>query len=125
MVVFAATSIIPFLGLYSFGYMILIILIYGAMGFVWSYISITQITSVTTMADMETRGRAIGYYNSILGVGQIIGAFISGYIVIYLGFGGDFMIAAFIVAIGYIGSLKIKAGVNQTSVSRGVGVASK
>ena len=38
---------------------------------------------------------------------------------------GDFMIAAFIVAIGYIGSLKIKAGVNQTSVSRGVGVASK
>ena len=44
---------------------------------------------------------------------------------IYLGFGGDFMIAAFIVAIGYIGSLKIKAGVNQTSVSRGVGVASK
>ena len=125
MVVFAATCIIPFLGLYSFGYMILIILIYGAMGFVWSYISITQITSVTTMADMETRGRAIGYYNSILGVGQIIGAFISGYIVIYLGFGGDFMIAAFIVAIGYIGSLKIKAGVNQTSVSRGVGVASK
>ena len=125
MVVFAATSIIPFMGLYSFGYMILIILIYGAMGFVWSYISITQITSVTTMADMETRGRAIGYYNSILGVGQIIGAFISGYIVIYLGFGGDFMIAAFIVAIGYIGSLKIKAGVNQTSVSRGVGVASK
>ena len=125
MVVFAATSIIPFLGLYSFGYMILIILIYGAMGFVWSYISITQITSVTTMADMETRGRAIGYYNSILGVGQIIGAFISGYIVIYLGFGGDFMIAAFIVAIGYIGSLKIKAGVNQKSVSRGAGVASK
>lgn len=125
MVVFAATSIIPFLGLYSFGYMILIILIYGAMGFVWSYISITQITSVTTMADTETRGRAIGYYNSILGVGQIIGAFISGYIVIYLGFGGDFMIAAFIVAIGYIGSLKIKAGVNQKSVSRGAGVASK
>ena len=125
MIVFAATSIIPFLGLYSFGYMILIILIYGAMGFVWSYISITQITSVTTMADRETRGRAIGYYNSILGVGQIIGAFISGYIVIYLGYGGDFMIAAIIVAIGYMGSLKIKAGINQTSISRGTAVASK
>ncbi len=124
MFVFLGTSIIPFMSLYSFNYMILIVLIYGAMGFVWSFIGITQITSVTTMADRETRGRAIGYYNSILGVGQIIGAFISGYIVINLGYGGDFVIAAIIVAIGYIGSIRIKAGIKEQNVFQGTSVAS-
>ncbi len=115
MIVFAATAIIPFFGLFSFNYLIMVVLIYGGLGFVWSFIGITQITSVTKMADKYTRGRAIGYYNSILGVGQIIGAFISGYIVTYIGYSGDFVFATLIVGIGFIGAMKVKAGVAQDS----------
>jgi MFS family permease len=110
MSVFALTGIIPFLGLYTYPYMILIILIYGGMGFVWSFISITQITAVTKMATKYNRGRAIGYYNSILGVGQILGAFISGYLVIFIGYSGDFVVAGAIVALGFLGAIKIRAG---------------
>ncbi|MHB1439502.1 MAG: MFS transporter [Cuniculiplasma sp.] len=115
MIVFAATAIIPFFGLFSFNYLIMVVLIYGGLGFVWSFIGITQITSVTKMADKYTRGRAIGYYNSILGVGQIIGAFISGYIVTYIGYSGDFVFATLMVGIGFIGAMKVKAGVAQDS----------
>lgn len=101
-IVFAVTGIIPFLGLYSYGYMIIVILVYGTMGFVWSFISIVQITKVTTMAHKNVRGRAIGYYNSILGSGQILGAFISGYFVSLYGYTGDFLLASAVVIISMV-----------------------
>ena len=116
MVVFSLTSIIPFLGLVSFGFMIIVVLVYGAMGFVWSFIGITQITKVTKLADKNTRGRAIGYYNSILGSGQILGAFISGFIVTSFGYTGDFLIASLMVGIGFVGSFvlnKSKINLNR------------
>ncbi len=106
-IVFSATGIIPFLGLYSTGYMIIVVIIYGALGFVWSFISIVQITKVTKLADKSVRGKAIGYYNSILGAGQILGAFISGYFVSFYGYTDDFLLASAVVVIGIGGSILI------------------
>ncbi|MCL4345879.1 MAG: MFS transporter [Candidatus Thermoplasmatota archaeon] len=101
-VLFSATAIIPFFAFYSFQMMVIVILLYGFMGFLWSFISITQITTVTRMASSRLRGRAVGYYNSILGVGQILGALISGFLVSFVGFGYDFMISAAIVLLGLV-----------------------
>lgn len=124
-VVFAATGIIPFLGLYSFGYMIIVILVYGAMGFVWSFISIVQITNVTTMAHKSVRGRAIGYYNSILGAGQILGAFISGYFVSFYGYTGDFLLASAVLIIGIVSIRLLKRRGVSTPITQNAALAQK
>lgn len=110
---FSSIAVIPYFGLFSFQVMILVIFLYGFMGFLWSFISISQITTVTRMANTKIRGRAIGLYNSILGMGQIIGALISGFLVSYLGFAMDFLISALVVMVGLVlvikMSMKIKS----------------
>ncbi|MGP6294148.1 MFS transporter [Caldiplasma sukawensis] len=99
-VVFGGTSIIPMMDLYSSVFHVLVILIYGAMGFVWSFISIGQISLINRSSTPQNRGKAIGYYNSIIGVGQILGAFLSGFIVDYYGFSYTFILASALVLVG-------------------------
>lgn len=99
-VVFGSASIIPLMGLYTSLFHVVVILIYGAMGFVWSFISIGQISLINRSSTPQNRGKAIGYYNSIIGVGQILGAFISGFIVDFYGFSYTFIIASVLVLIG-------------------------
>ncbi|MGP6239240.1 MFS transporter [Cuniculiplasma sp. SKW4] len=119
---FSSIAIIPYFGFFSFQVMILVIFLYGFMGFLWSFISISQITTVTRMANSKIRGRAIGFYNSILGMGQIIGALISGFLVSYVGFAMDFLVSALIVMVGLIlvirMSIKIKS-LDATSTGSG------
>jgi hypothetical protein len=124
-VVFAATGIIPFFELYSTGYMIIVILVYGTMGFIWSFISIVQITKVTTMAHRDVRGRAIGYYNSVLGAGQILGAFISGYFVSFFGYTGDFLLASAVVILGIVGFRLLKNSRASLPLTQSAPLASK
>lgn len=76
------------------------LVIYGVLGGLWSLISIGQVTSISKLALQVNRGKAIGYYNSLLGLGQIGGAAVSGYIAISLGYSQDFVIAAAVVIIG-------------------------
>ncbi len=76
------------------------LVIYGVLGGLWSLISIGQVTSISKLALKVNRGKAIGYYNSLLGLGQIGGAAVSGYIAISLGYSQDFVIAAAVVIIG-------------------------
>jgi MFS family permease len=111
---FSLMAIIPFFEFYTYQMMVLVIILYGFMGFLWSFISISQITTVTKMANSKLRGRAIGFYNSVLGIGQIIGALISGFLVSYLGYGIDFLVAAFVVLIGLI--FVVKMGIKIKSI---------
>ncbi len=80
--------------------------IYGALGGIWSFIGISQVNSVSLMAKSEERGKAIGYYNSFNGVGQIIGSLISGFVALYYGFGLAFLASAAVVIVGLSLALK-------------------
>ena len=75
---------------------------YSIMGFFWSFISISWVTSISKLAIPENRGKAIGYYNSFLGVGQIGGSLASGFISGILGYPADFLVAMLAVLIGGI-----------------------
>ena len=73
---------------------------YALMGFFWSFISISWVTSISKLALPENRGRAIGYYNSFLGVGQIGSGVVSGVIAFTLGYTFVFAIATVAVFAG-------------------------
>ena len=80
----------------------LAIMCYTLMGFFWSFISISWVTSISKLAIPENRGKAIGYYNSFLGVGQIGSGVVSGYVSYALGYGMEFLLAALAVLVGGI-----------------------
>ena len=80
----------------------LAIMCYTLMGFFWSFISISWVTSISKLAIPENRGKAIGYYNSFLGVGQIGSGVVSGYVSYALGYGMEFLLASLAVLVGGI-----------------------
>ena len=73
---------------------------YSVMGFFWSFISIGWVTSISKLAIPENRGKAIGYYNSFLGIGQIAGGLISGFVSEAFGYPIDFLLATVVVLSG-------------------------
>lgn len=78
------------------------IFLYGFMGFFWSFISISWVTSISKLALPENRGKSVGLYNSFLGIGQIAGSAVSGFVAYDIGYGFDFMLAIVIIAVGAI-----------------------
>ncbi|MHB8372497.1 MAG: MFS transporter [Thermoplasmataceae archaeon] len=97
---FSAAAALPlFASTYSWT-MFIAIGIYGGIGAFWSIINITQITVISKIAKKVNRGRAIGYYNSILGVGQILAGIVSGVVLFYLGTSIEFIFSSFVAIIG-------------------------
>ncbi len=80
--------------------------VYALVGAFWGFISLGQISFVSENATPKNRGKAVGYYNSFFGIGQIGGSFVSGFISEYSGFGLDFTAAAVGVLIGTIAILR-------------------
>ena len=74
--------------------------IYGIMGFFWSFISLSWVTSISHLAIPENRGKAVGYYNSLLGLGQIAGALLSGVVALDFGYSWDFLLALVAIIVG-------------------------
>ena len=109
--IFGASAVMPYLFMPRTGVLLASLVVYGLIGAIWSFISISQVTYVSTAAVPKNRGKAVGYYNSLLGIGQISGASLSGVISGYLGFGPDFAISAVVVAVGALLILRFyKAG---------------
>lgn len=101
---------------YSYS-IVLAILSYTMMGFFWSFISISWTTSISKLAVPENRGKAVGYYNSFLGVGQIASGVISGLVAYAFGYGTEFFIAASSVLIGGIFLVKFQLRMNEMIVA--------
>ncbi len=101
-----------FIGLISFfvydtiSFLILFIILYGIFGGIWSFIGISEITSISNMCESTIRGKIIGYYNSLNGVGQIIGSGLSGFIALDISYSVDFILAGIVVLSGLIIMLK-------------------
>ncbi len=95
-------AVIAFISISTVSILYLFILIYGLMGFTWSFIGLSWVTSVSKIALPENRGKAIGFYNSLLGIGQVAGASISGVLAYYISYSFDFLTAIIIIFIGSI-----------------------
>lgn len=116
--IFASAGVLPFLASLGPGILVVSIILYGVLGALWSLISIGEVTSVSRLAVKVNRGKAIGYYNSLLGVGQIGGASISGIIALDLGYTVDFLIAAAVVLAGSYMILRFYPDERRVSGSR-------
>ena len=95
----------------------LAILSYALMGFFWSFISISCVTSISKLAIPENRGKAIGYYNSFLGVGQIGSGVVSGYVAYSFGYGIEFLIASLAVLMGGVMLVRFQLKMNDMIVA--------
>ncbi len=76
------------------------LMVYGVLGSLWSFIGIAETASVSLKSPKPSRGKTIGYYNSLNGAGQIAGGLASGVISQYVGFSVDFLVAAILVVAG-------------------------
>jgi MFS family permease len=100
--IIAVASISTFLILPTGPLLYLSIFLYGFMGFFWSFISIAWVTSISKLALPENRGKSVGLYNSFLGIGQIGGSAISGFVAYDIGYGFDFILAISVIVAGAI-----------------------
>lgn len=98
-IIFMATLLALFFDSISFS-IYFGVAIYSIMGLFWSFISISWSTSISKLALPENRGKAIGYYNSFLGIGQIISGVSAGLIALYFGYSVTFALAAITVLAG-------------------------
>lgn len=101
-IIFGVASMLPYVVMQKTDALIAAMIIYAVVGAFWGFISIGQISYVSDNAKPKQRGRAVGYYNSFFGFGQIGGSFISGFLSEYLGYSADFAIASLVVLTGTI-----------------------
>ncbi len=105
-VLFSLMAAIPFIVFMGLPFMVLSIAFYGVMGALWAFIGISEVAYISRIAENTTRGKAVGYYNSLNGAGQIIGGLVSGIVCVLWGYGPDFIAASVMVALG--GALIVK-----------------
>ncbi|MEM0155632.1 MAG: MFS transporter [Thermoplasmataceae archaeon] len=106
--IFTVAALIPFVITWNLLLLVIMLAFYGVLGGLWSLISISEVTSISKMCERTVRGGVIGMYNSLNGVGQILGAGVSGFLALYFGYSADFLIAAAVVTAGLSIILKIK-----------------
>ncbi|MCL4452027.1 MAG: MFS transporter [Candidatus Thermoplasmatota archaeon] len=99
-VIFSIFGAVSFIMFQSALWLIFALIVYGALGSLWSFIGIAETASVTLISPKARRGKTIGYYNSLNGAGQIFGGLLSGIISEYAGYSIDFLIAAVLVIVG-------------------------
>ncbi|HLH86251.1 MAG TPA: MFS transporter [Thermoplasmataceae archaeon] len=91
--------------------------LYGIMGFFWSFISVSWVTSISKLALPENRGKAIGYYNSFLGIGQIAGGLVSGIVSQVAGYNINFVVATVAVLGGALTILRYQSSITALNES--------
>ncbi len=94
-----------------------LIIMYSVLGGIWSLISISQLTILSNNVKTSVKGRAIGYYNSLTGVGQIMAALAAGYLSEILGYGVTFSLSVMFLAIS--GVFLMKAISSMSGKKRG------
>jgi MFS family permease len=112
--IFLGMAGIAYVAVENYIYLIVSIAIYGILGGIWSFIGISQITTVSHLAPKTLRGKAVGYYNSFNGIGQILGSFVSGIVALYFGYSIDFILAASVVIVASVIALRSVPGIDNT-----------
>lgn len=99
-VLFSSMAAVPFFLSSNLPYLDMALVFYGVMGGLWGFIGISEVSYISRMAKENAKGKAIGYYNSLNGLGQIVGGIISGVLCLEFGYGVDFIAASAMVVAG-------------------------
>lgn len=98
--VFGVVGLLATVSSPSSTWILVYVVIFGLIGSLWSFIGISETASISGISPPELRGKAIGYYNSLNGVGQIFGGTVSGVLSSLAGYSTDFLVAAIILVVG-------------------------
>lgn len=101
-ILFSGMAAVPFLIFMNLPFMLLSLAFYGVMGGLWGFIGISEVAYISRITENTTRGKAMGYYNSLNGLGQITGGLVSGTVCALFGYGLDFIAGSLMVVIGGI-----------------------
>lgn len=82
--VFGGFAVISLLGLRGWQSMAVLIVLQTLSGFGWAGIAVAGNTTIAHLAPKGSEGVAVGAYTSFVSIGSIVGALISGYLVLWL-----------------------------------------
>jgi MFS family permease len=97
--VFGGFGLMSVLGLQGAPSVVLLIVLQAISGLGWAGIAVAGNSTVAHLASKGNEGIAMGTYTSFISVGAIIGAFISGYMVLWFGYAAVFFLSALGVAL--------------------------
>jgi len=105
---FPSFLLVGVLGMGSYATFGAILALHALVGLCWAYINISGSTIVSSMATDDSRGEAIGTYNSVQGFGSIAGPITAGVVSQLLGFTAGFVLTAALLlcGLGLLRSLK-------------------
>lgn len=98
-ITFAGFAMIGWMGITGTGSLALLLLLNAISGLGWAGIAVAGNTTVAHLAPRGSEGAAVGTYTSFVSVGSILGAFISGYLVLLTNFEIVFALGAAGVAL--------------------------
>lgn len=93
------------IGMFDLGLLPVILLacaLHALIGFCWANLSVAGNTLVSNMAFKEHRTESLGAYNSIQGIGSILGSLIGGFVADFFGYLPTFLVASAFVAAGLV-----------------------
>jgi MFS family permease len=98
-VLFPSVAIVGMFDLTLLPLLIIICILHALIGFCWANLSVAGNTLVSNMAFKEHRTESLGAYNSIQGIGAILGSLIGGFVASSFGYLSTFLVASgFVVA---------------------------
>jgi MFS family permease len=98
-VTFGGLALISVLGVRAQASLAILVVLQALSGLGWAGIAVAGNSTVAHLAPAGHEGTAVGTYTSFIGIGSIAGAFISGYVVLWLGYAAVFALGSAGVAV--------------------------
>jgi MFS family permease len=110
-VTFAGFAVIGWMGITGTPSLMLLLILNALSGLSWAGTAVAGNATVAHLAPDGSEGAAVGTYTSFVSVGSIVGAFISGYLVLWLGYEPIFVAGAvgIVVAVGLLALVRRRA----------------
>ncbi len=77
-------------------------LLNALMGVSWAFVSTASTLFLIRLVGRAARGRALGLYNAVAGIGSLFGTVLGGYLFASFGFRPTYILAAIVVAVGLL-----------------------
>jgi len=74
--------------------------LYALSGVFWAFVSISGSTIVNSLSPSKIRGKAVGIFGAVIGLGNLTGSFLGGLLADRLGILGIFQFSAFLIFVG-------------------------
>ncbi len=98
-ITFCGFAVVGWLGITGASSTAILLLLNALSGLGWAGIAVAGNTTVAHLASRGSEGAAVGAYTSFVSVGSIVGAFISGYLVLWMGYEWVFFLGGLGVAL--------------------------